>query len=58
MKEIYTEIEIKAPEKQIWAILTDFTSFPSWNPFIRRISGEIREGSQLEVHIMSSAFLY
>ncbi|NWF59439.1 MAG: SRPBCC domain-containing protein [Fischerella sp.] len=51
MKEIYTEIEIQAPDKQVWKILTDFDSFPTWNPFIRRVSGEVREGAQLELQI-------
>ncbi|EHC18714.1 SRPBCC domain-containing protein [Fischerella thermalis BR2B] len=51
MKEIYTEIEIQAPDHQVWKILTDFDNFPTWNPFIRRVSGEVREGSHLEVQI-------
>ncbi|NJM69999.1 MAG: SRPBCC domain-containing protein [Scytonema sp. RU_4_4] len=51
MKEIYTEIEIQAPRDQVWKILTNFESFSTWNPFIRRINGEVREGSHLEVHI-------
>ncbi len=51
MKEIYTEIEIQAPDERVWKILTDFASFSKWNPFIRRINGEVREGSHLEVKI-------
>ncbi|PMB22062.1 SRPBCC domain-containing protein, partial [Fischerella thermalis] len=51
MKEIYTKIEIQAPGDQVWKILTDFDNFPTWNPFIRRVSGEVREGSHLEVQI-------
>ena len=31
--------------------MTDFGAYPDWNPFIRRISGELREGARLEVRI-------
>ena len=33
------------------AILTDFASYPQWNPFIRRISGELKAGDRLEVRL-------
>lgn len=48
-RDISTEIEIAAPASRVWEILTDFEAFPSWNPFVREISGELREGAQLEV---------
>jgi hypothetical protein len=48
LKILHTEIEIEASTERIWQILTDFDRFPEWNPFIRRISGELRVGSQLE----------
>jgi len=51
MKEIYTEIEIYAPARVVWDILTDFDNFPKWNPFIKEISGNPQEGSQIEVFI-------
>ena len=40
MKEVHSEVEIEASGERVWQILTDFASFPLWNPFIRRISGE------------------
>ncbi|MDZ8236350.1 MAG: SRPBCC domain-containing protein [Nostoc sp. ChiQUE01a] len=48
--KIYTEIEIRASDKQVWNLLTDFASFPHWNLFIRQITGSLSEGSQLTVH--------
>lgn len=51
MKEVYTEIEIAATAKQVWQVLVDFASYPDWNPFIRRITGEPKEGSKLEIKI-------
>ncbi len=51
MKELRTEIEINATAERVWQVLTDFASFPEWNPFIRRASGEARPGARLEVFI-------
>ena len=31
--------------------MSDFAAYPEWNPFIRRIGGELREGARLEVRI-------
>lgn len=39
MNEIRTEIIINAPKEKIWKILTDFASYPEWNPFIVSING-------------------
>lgn len=50
-KELHTEIEIDAPAEKVWRILTEFEAFPQWNPFIRRMSGELKVGSRLEVHM-------
>ena len=54
MKELRAEIEIQASDEQIWLLLTDFASFPKWNPFIRWVKGEAKVGTQLEVRIQPS----
>jgi hypothetical protein len=51
MKELHSEIEIDAPAERVWHLLTDFASYPRWNPFIRRISGEPARGERLEARI-------
>ena len=51
MKELYSEIEIDASAERVWGVLTDFASYPEWNPFIRSISGEPTTGERLEVRI-------
>ncbi|HCF27733.1 MAG TPA: SRPBCC domain-containing protein [Cyanobacteria bacterium UBA11049] len=54
MKELHSEIEIQASAERVWQLLTDFASFPQWNPFIRRVSGEVKEGKKLKVYIQPS----
>ena len=45
---IHTEIDIDAPADRVWAILTDFASYPSWNPMIPRLSGQLSVGARLD----------
>lgn len=54
MKELRSEIEIQATAERVWQVLSDFSSFPEWNPFIRQAEGETKAGSQLKVHIQPS----
>ena len=54
MKELRSEIEIQASAERVWQLLTDFPSFPQWNPFIRKASGNIQVGERLEVNIQPS----
>jgi hypothetical protein len=49
VKEIYTEIVIEAPASVVWNHLVDFKSYPSWNPFVRRIDGIATEGESLKI---------
>lgn len=51
MREIITAIEIAAPAERVWRILTDFASYPAWNPFIPEIRGEPTVGERLAVCI-------
>lgn len=51
-KHIRAEIEIDAPAERVWEVLTDFPSFPSWNPFVRRISGKAETGARLTTYLV------
>jgi hypothetical protein len=53
VKEIRTEIDIKASPEKTWKILTDFERYQQWNPIIRHISGASNVGSDLEIHIQT-----
>ncbi|MCW6009692.1 SRPBCC domain-containing protein [Micromonospora sp. CPCC 205371] len=49
MKEVRTEIEIGASPKKVWAVFTDFRSYPSWNPFIRKAEGTLAPGERIAI---------
>jgi len=49
MREITTEIDIRARASHVWEILMEFGAYPSWNPFIKKIAGSPAVGSRLDV---------
>ena len=49
--EVITHVAIAAPRARVWAILTDFPSYPSWNPFIRRIEGRLAVGEEINADL-------
>ena len=42
---LHTEIEIDASAERMWAVLSNFSSYPQWNPFIRSVIGAPRQGA-------------
>lgn len=48
MNSIRTEIEINAPISTVWSTLTDFASYPNWNPFILTATATFAVGSTVE----------
>jgi hypothetical protein len=48
---IKTETVIHAPAERVWAEMTDFAAFPSWNPFVREASGRLEPGEQLKIRL-------
>jgi hypothetical protein len=48
---IKTETIIKSSPERVWAEMTDFASFPSWNPFVREASGKLEPGEQLRIRL-------
>jgi hypothetical protein len=51
MHRVETEIEIRASAERVWELLTEFASYPRWNPFVRSIEGELIVGQNLSVLI-------
>jgi hypothetical protein len=48
---IKTETLINAPAERVWAEMTDFSSFPSWNPFVREATGRLEPGEKLKIRL-------
>jgi hypothetical protein len=51
MKTLHTEIEITASAERVWDTLADLKAYPTWNPFITRVAGELMPGAKLEVRL-------
>jgi hypothetical protein len=47
--ELRTELQIDRPPHRVWEVLTDFSKYHEWNPFITNIKGDLSAGSRLEV---------
>ncbi|MFL6344764.1 MAG: SRPBCC family protein [Nitrososphaeraceae archaeon] len=55
MKEIHTQIDIKASAERAWQVLIDFNNYSQWNPFIRQINGTPKVGTKLEIHLHTAS---
>ena len=55
MKEIHTQLNIKASAERAWQVLIDFTNYSQWNPFIRQINGAPKVGTKLEIHLHTAS---
>jgi hypothetical protein len=49
--ELHSEIAIEATPQRVWEVLTDFETYPEWNPFIPCISGPGTVGSRLDMQM-------
>ena len=51
VRSISHTIEIDASPEAVWRELADTGSYADWNPFVRRLEGELEENARLEVEI-------
>jgi len=49
--ELRAELEIDAPPERVWGVLSDFSAYHEWNPYITGIAGELRQGSELAITV-------
>lgn len=46
-KQLRSQINIDATPERVWQVLSDFGSYPQWNPFIVSAEGEAEPDSRL-----------
>jgi hypothetical protein len=49
--DIETQIDIDAAPEQVWKVLTDFSAYASWNPFVTKIEGAPAPASRLRIRV-------
>ena len=50
-KSVRAELMIQADPEEVWAVLTDPTSYKDWNPILISVEGEFAEGRRLSVEM-------
>lgn len=50
-KSLYTDITINAPVDSVWNEFSRFSEYPGWNPFIKKISGDMKVGGKIDITI-------
>ena len=50
-KSVRAEILIQAPPEEVWAVITDPTSYPEWNPIFVSYDGEFAQGNQIALQL-------
>lgn len=49
--DITATTEVDAPAERVWAVLTETTAYPDWNPFVRALRGPLTVGGRIEVEL-------
>jgi uncharacterized protein YndB with AHSA1/START domain len=48
-------VEIDAPPDLVWSVLTDFPSYPEWNPYTVRVEATLELGARAVLHLPDPA---
>ena len=51
MSSIEANVEIAGKPNEVWAVLTDFSRYGTWNPFIAEVEGIAKLGETIRVRI-------
>jgi hypothetical protein len=49
VQTIKAVVDIGATPETVWRVLTDFASYPKWNPFLRAVQGDPVSGQRLRI---------
>jgi hypothetical protein len=54
-------ILVETPIEKVWQALTDFKSYPTWNPIVGKLKEEMKEGNKIATfmyHYIKLIFLF
>ena len=55
MKTVSATTQIDAPPLAVWAVLTDLSRYPEWNPLFREASGQVAVGNRITLRSVHPA---
>lgn len=50
-KQLASQVAIDASPDRVWQVLSEFSAYPSWNPFIIRAEGPLEVGARLTLRM-------
>jgi len=50
-RTVSAAVDIDAPPMAVWAVLTDLSGYPEWNPHFREGAGEVAAGNRLTLKV-------
>lgn len=54
--KIETQIEIAASPEAVWQVLTNFSQYPAWNPFVKKVVGNPATDTHIQVFLPGMTF--
>ncbi len=54
-KSVHHEIQIDASPEKVWTVLLDTDSYAEWNPVMKVLEGEIKEGNRIRYEFTQDA---
>lgn len=53
---VRSEISLAASPEHSWQVLSDFSSYPQWNPYLTRVEGELVPGARVSFTLIDGNF--
>lgn len=54
--KIETQIDIKSTPEKVWEVLIQTSRYPSWNPFVKSLSGTLKVGERIRIQLPGMRF--
>jgi len=54
-KSVHHEIIINANPEKVWSVLTDTDNYDKWNPVMKLLEGEVKEGNKVKYRFTQDA---